>query len=188
MLHDHGTKRTHNFPFDNKAEQAHKRILIPLAALIAVCMGRSPKQTFAVLLADDSDQDRLLMRLALQGHPSLPVVAEVEDGAEVMAYLSGHGKYRDRKKHPFPDLLILDLKMPRRTGYEILQWLQVQSFNDLRVVVVSGSVLPEDYSQSIKLGADAFYVKAGDRQQREAMVRGIVNLMKKSRRRKVTRA
>ena len=64
-------------------------------------MGQSQKQTYAVLLADDSAQDRLLMRLALRRHPGLRVVGEVEDGFEVAAYLSGDGKFKDREKHPF---------------------------------------------------------------------------------------
>ncbi|HZQ48582.1 MAG TPA: response regulator, partial [Verrucomicrobiae bacterium] len=84
-------------------------------------MGKTQKQPYSVLLADDSPQDRLLMRLALQSHPRLSVVGEVSDGIETIAYLSGDGPFTDRKQYPFPDLLILDLKMPRKTGYEILE-------------------------------------------------------------------
>ena len=70
--------------------------------------------------------------------------------------------------------------MPRKTGYEILEWLQGQSYKDLFVAVVSGSGLPEDRHRSMALGADVFYVKTANRRAREALVCSIWELVKKS--------
>ncbi len=61
-----------------------------------------------------------------------------------MAYLKGEGQYTDRQKFPFPDLLLLDLKMPGVDGFEVLRWLRTQSFPELVVIVLSGSERQED--------------------------------------------
>lgn len=132
-----------------------------------------PKSKSTVLLADDSDDDRFFLRNAISRNPRLVVVGEVQDGEEAVAYLSGQGIYGDRSKHPFPDVLLLDLKMPRKTGHEVLEWLQTQSFDQLRVIVVSGSILPEDISKSVALGADAYIKKSPIREEQLAMVREI---------------
>src|SRR3974390_1629721 len=113
------------------------------------------KKKCAILLADDSEDDRFFIRKAIGQNPRFVLVGEVQDGEEAIAYLSGKGNYGKRAEHPFPDVLLLDLKMPRKTGHEVLQWLQTQSFEQLRVIVVSGSVLPEDITKSTALGADA---------------------------------
>jgi CheY-like chemotaxis protein len=118
------------------------------------------KEKYRVLLVDDSDADRYFLRRALRDNERLGVVAEVEDGDEAIAYLRGDGRFNDRQKFPFPDLVILDLKMPRITGYEVLEWLQTQSFDELRVAVLSGSFLQEDMARTLKLGADAFHTKS----------------------------
>jgi len=145
-------------------------------------MSSKLKDSYSVLLADDSDKDRLLIRHALLKHPRLVIVGEVTDGVQVIDYLRATGEFKNRKKHPFPDLLILDLKMPLKSGYEVLEWLRVQSFADLVVAVVSGSVLPEDLKLSLELGADAFFVKAAERRAREAMVSKLEVLLDLSRR------
>jgi CheY-like chemotaxis protein len=133
----------------------------------------TPTEKFAVLLADDSDDDRFFMRKAIGRNPRFVVVGEVQDGEEAIAYLSGRGEYGKREEYPFPDVLLLDLKMPRKTGHEVLEWLQSQSFKQLRVIVISGSVLPEDIIRSRALGADAYLKKSPVREEQMAMVREI---------------
>jgi two-component system response regulator len=140
-------------------------------------MGRSQKCIYSVLLADDSDNDRFLMRRALRNHPRLTVVGEVCDGTEVIEYLSRSRACKDAWKYPFPDLLLLDLKMQFKNGFEVLQWLQTQKFKELLVVVLSGSSLPEDYDRSLALGAHAYYVKIPDRQAQREMLRSIEKLL-----------
>ena len=128
-------------------------------------------------MVDDSEDDRWLMRRALQMNSRFVVVGEVGDGAEAMAYLSGQGPFENREEHPFPDVLLLDLKMPRVTGHEVLRWLQTQSFEGLFVAVISGSFLPQDVAQSLALGANAHYKKNPMQSELEEMIWAIEQLL-----------
>ncbi|MDB6123321.1 MAG: response regulator receiver protein [Pedosphaera sp.] len=123
------------------------------------------EKCFSILVADDSEDDRLYLRTGLHVTSKLKIVAEVEDGEETMAYLSGAGKYSDRQKYPFPDLLVLDLKMPRFNGFEVLSWLRKHHFPTLKVVVHSGSLLKEDVAQTTDLGAHGYHVKPSSREE-----------------------
>lgn len=140
-------------------------------------MYQDSREKYRVLLVDDSEADRFFMRRALKDNGKLAVVAEVEDGEAAMSYLSGKGGFSDRQKYPFPDLMLLDLKMPRATGYEVLAWLQTQSFEDLKVVVLSGSFLPEDIAKTLELGADAYHMKTVVKPEQEIMIRQIEGLL-----------
>ena len=126
-----------------------------------------------VLLADDSEDDRFFLRSAIKRSSRLSIIGEVQDGEEAINYLAGHGNFADRTKYPMPDVLLLDLKMPRKTGHEVLEWLQTQSIDELRVIVVSGSILPDDIIRSTRLGADAYLKKSSLRDEQVAMVREI---------------
>src|SRR3954453_16875699 len=97
-----------------------------------------------ILIADDSADDRFLLQRSLKAVPSCEVVGCAEDGDAAVRYLSGEGRFSDRSRFPFPDLLLLDLKMPGMNGFEVLEWLSQRVFRDLRVVVLSGSALDED--------------------------------------------
>lgn len=135
------------------------------------------KEKFNILLVDDSEDDRLFMRRALRLNPRLNVVAEVCDGEEAIAYLSGQDVFNDREKHPFPDALLLDLKMPRKSGHEVLEWLQTQPFDSLIVIVMSGSFLPADITRSMDLGADDYHKKNSSIEEQEALVQNIEKLL-----------
>ena len=144
-------------------------------------LSRATQTTFSVLLADDSENDRALLREALRNHPKLSLIGEARDGAEAIAFLSRARAGVDAAKHPEPDLLLLDLRMPRKNGYEVLEWLRQQSFKNMLVVVLAGSTLPEDYTKSLALGAHAYYVKFPQREARMEMVRSIETLLELSR-------
>jgi DNA-binding response OmpR family regulator len=78
----------------------------------------------------------------------------------VIAYLRGDDKYADRRRYPLPGLLLLDLKMPRKNGFEVLQWLREQpEFAQLQVVVLSSSDEIKDINRAYELGANSFLVK-----------------------------
>jgi CheY-like chemotaxis protein len=136
-----------------------------------------PKKESTILLVDDSEDDRLFMRRALRKNPQLTIIWEASNGEEVIAYLSGQGLFNDRQKYPIPEVLILDLKMPRKTGYDVLEWLQTQSFNDLIIIVVSGSFLVEDVAKSFALGARAYHKKSASKEEQEKIVHDIEELL-----------
>jgi CheY-like chemotaxis protein len=131
------------------------------------------KDHYTVLLVDDSADDRMILHHALEGHPKLLVVGQARDGDEAISYLSGDLAFADRAKFPFPDLMLLDLKMPKKTGYEVLEWLRLQPFNHLPVFVISGSLLAEDRERSLKLGALGFHRKPALKVEQDAMFRDI---------------
>lgn len=135
------------------------------------------KHLYSVLLVDDSPDDRLFMRRAIEASPSLILEAELDDGEAVIDYLSAQGRYQSRANLPLPDVLLLDLKLPRKTGHEVLEWLQKQSFSNLFVAVVSGSFLAEDISRSLELGAQAYFKKRPGREELVAIVKAITTLL-----------
>ena len=113
-----------------------------------------------VLLADDDDALSILLENAIHrgGHDvSLKWVC---DGEEAIRYLSRTGEYADDGKYPFPSVLLLDLKMPKVTGFEVLEWKRTEPrLESLPVVVWSCSSLPEDKERAERLGAASYFVK-----------------------------
>jgi CheY-like chemotaxis protein len=116
-----------------------------------------------VLLAEDREDDVLLIRNAFaRAHIPNPLYI-VRDGDEVISYLKGTGKFANRAEYPLPDLLLLDLKMPRTNGFEVLSWIRSQpSLAALRVLVLTSSDELRDVNQAYNLGANSFLVKPHD--------------------------
>ena len=86
----------------------------------------------------------------------------VHDGKEAMQYLEAEGKFSNEEKYPVPDVVLLDLKMPRINGFEFLHWLRCESPAHLRfipVVVMSSSALRQDVDKAYALGANSYLVK-----------------------------
>lgn len=135
------------------------------------------KRIYSVLMVDDSADDRFFMRLALKRIPCFKILHELTDGKAAIDYFTGHAPYDDREKYPFPDLLLLDLKMPLMTGYEVLGWLKTKHFPDLTIVVLSGSTLPHDEERSLALGAHGFWSKTSDCAKQQAMIKALLALL-----------
>ena len=116
-----------------------------------------------ILLAEDREDDILLIRQAFhKGGINVPLFV-VRDGEEVVAYLKGEGKFYNRDEYPLPSLLLLDLKMPRMDGFEVLKWIRAQpGFSTLRVVVLTSSERIRDVNIAYNLGANSFLVKPMD--------------------------
>jgi len=117
---------------------------------------------YVVLLADDDPNDVFLLQRAFQKTNIANPLQVVRDGEEAMAYLSGQAQYADRQRHPLPVLLLLDLKMPRKSGFEVLRWLRQQSvLKRLPVVVLTSSNQNPDINKAFDLGANSYIVKPG---------------------------
>jgi CheY-like chemotaxis protein len=142
-------------------------------------MPQRAKEIFHVLIADDSEPDRLLIKAAIELVPRLQIAAEVADGEEAVAYLAGRGGFSDRGKFPLPDLLLLDLKMLLKDGFHVLEWLRTQSLDTLTVVVLTDSMDPEHLKRALDLGADFFHVKGRSEHDRQAMVLALEEYMLK---------
>jgi CheY-like chemotaxis protein len=111
------------------------------------------------VLADDSEDDALLLELAFQKLEHFRLVRRAMDGRQTIAYLRGEGEFADRNKHPFPHLLLLDLRMPRGDGFDVLRWLRAQSFSQLQVAVLSGSAYEVDRRRALRMGANYYLTK-----------------------------
>ena len=138
------------------------------------------KQKYLVLVVDDSEHDRLFLRHAILKHPRFVIAGEVSDGEAAIEYLEGRGAFQDRAQYPIPDAMLLDLKMPRKTGHQVLEWLQSKHTAGPFVAVVSGSFLPEDIARSRALGAHAYFTKCPTREELNAMLCEITDSLDKT--------
>jgi len=120
----------------------------------------SGKKSVTVLHVDDDPNDTTLLQVACAKAAVDFELQNIEDGNEVIDYLSGTGKYADRARYRLPGLVLLDLKMPRAPGLEILKWIRGHSMlKHLPVIVLSGSELQEDMHLAYAGGANSYMVK-----------------------------
>lgn len=113
-----------------------------------------------ILIAEDSESDRILIQLGFERQQFPFSLQFVEDGLEAIGYLNGEGRYANRKKFPLPAILLTDLKMPRLDGLELLGWVRNQEkWRTLPVIVVTGSNQTEDWHRATELGANSYVVK-----------------------------
>jgi CheY-like chemotaxis protein len=120
-------------------------------------------QSKVILLAEDNPDDAFIFQLMFR-RANLPHrLHTVEDGQEAIDWLAGKDKYADREEYPTPDLVLLDLKMPVKNGFEVLEWLQEQEeIQDLPVFILSSSGEKRDLERAYKLGAANYFVKSPD--------------------------
>lgn len=113
-----------------------------------------------ILLVEDNPDDVLLARRAVK-KAALPVNMQVvTDGDEAVAYLGGAGQFGDRARHSLPALVLLDLKLPKRSGLEVLRWVRSQAMLDTTpVVVLTSSSEDEDIQKAYALGANSYLQK-----------------------------
>ncbi len=123
-----------------------------------------------ILLAEDLDDDILLIRKALQRAGIDNPLHIVRDGEQAIHYLAGIGKYSARDVYPLPELLLLDLKMPRADGFEVLQWVRSRpALRSLIIIVLTVSEDIRDANRAYELGASSFLVKPMDFQNSTAL-------------------
>lgn len=119
-----------------------------------------------VLLAEDREDDILLIKRAFSRAGINNPLQLVKSGEEAIAYLAGEGKFANRAEYPLPALLLLDLKMPVVDGFEVLRWIRDhESLKGLRVLVLTVSNRISDVNLAYELGANSFLVKPIDFEQ-----------------------
>ncbi len=130
-----------------------------------------------ILLAEDSEADVFLLRRSFE-EAHIPVSLHVvKDGVEAMAYLQGDGKYANREEYPIPDLLLIDLKMPRLNGFDVLALIRGQpGFSDLQVVMLTSSDYRRDAQMADALGVTSFVIKPVDPEGSVALTKSIHDL------------
>lgn len=128
-----------------------------------------------LLVIEDARDHALLVRVAARrALPGLDVRV-AGDGREGIAYLAGTPPFQDRRSHPLPDLIILDLLMPGVDGFEVLEWMSVtRGVSLIPVIVLTSSEAPEHEARSLELGARRFYRKPLDLGALGDVVREIV--------------
>ena len=123
----------------------------------------SAPRALNILLAEDDPNDVRLLNFALAKGGINGVSARfalARDGEEVLEYLQGEKRFVDRDQFPFPDLVILDLNMPKMNGMEVLKWLRANAdWARLPVVILSGSGLEQDVEEAYELGVNSYFQK-----------------------------
>jgi CheY-like chemotaxis protein len=113
-----------------------------------------------ILLAEDEENDALLLELALHHAAISNPLNLVRNGREAIEYLKGSGAFADRTRYPLPGLMLLDLNMPGLGGLGVLAWRMKQvSLPRFPIVILSSSNLKADVHEAISLGADGYYIK-----------------------------
>lgn len=113
-----------------------------------------------VLLVEDDDNDVLFVQRAFRHAGILNPLHVVRNGDEAVEYLDGRGVYADRDKYPLPVFMLLDLKMPRRSGLEVLSWAKERAgLRRIPIVVLTSSKNDADVNRAYELGANSYLVK-----------------------------
>ena len=115
---------------------------------------------YAILLVEDEENDAMLLKMAFKKNNILNPLHWVKDGLEAIAYLNGEGVYADHELYPFPEVLIVDLKMPRMSGLELLQWIRDHpNYKVIPTIIMSSSQQDSDIDKAYALGANTYMIK-----------------------------
>ena len=112
------------------------------------------------MVAEDDDNDVFFLERAFKQSQIVNPIQRAKDGEEAVAYLRGDAPYNDREQHPLPQLMLLDLKMPRKNGFEVITWIRLQpGLKRLPIVVLTSSKEDPDINRAYELGANTYLVK-----------------------------
>ena len=125
-----------------------------------------------ILLVEDSEDDLRLMRHAFEEVKCKHPLQEVRNGEEAMAYLKGDGPYSDRTRFPLPIIMLLDLNLPKKNGFEVLTWVRTQpGLKRLAIFILTASMRSEDVECAYYLGATSYLTKPSNLETLATMMR-----------------
>jgi CheY-like chemotaxis protein len=128
----------------------------------------------SILVADDDAQDTLLVKMAVDRASLCLRLDTVKDGEEAIDYLMGRSRYADRHAYPFPSMLLLDLKMPRVSGFDVLDFVRAQpGLKQLPIVIFSSSDDPKDIRRAYDAGANSYLCKPHSNEDLSALLRAL---------------
>ncbi|HWF06337.1 MAG TPA: response regulator [Candidatus Angelobacter sp.] len=121
----------------------------------------NPLKPPVILLVEDNTFDAKLIQAALDRTPGTIDLIRVDDGDKAVDYLAGTAPYDDRQKYPVPVTMLLDIKLPKRSGFEVLQWLRSQEgpVKRLPTLMLTSSKHQVDINQAFERGANAYLTK-----------------------------
>lgn len=129
-----------------------------------------------ILVVDDDENDRMLIRASLKKADPGVSIAEARDGQEAIEYLDGKGKFAARDCFPFPNLMLVDLKMPRRDGLDVLEHIKK---NERLIIVpkimLTASADPDDVKKAFLCCASAYHVKPHRNDRRDELCRKLLD-------------
>ena len=127
---------------------------------------------YTILLVEDEENDATLVKMAFKRNNITNPVRWVRDGVEAIAYLNGEGAFADRNRYPFPEVLILDLKMPRMNGLELLTWVREHpEFRVIPTIIMTSSRHDLDIQKAYNLGANTYMIKPSSFDELARMVK-----------------
>jgi len=113
-----------------------------------------------VLLVEDEESDIFSMERAWKKAEFENPLCVVRDGQQAVDYISGKGEFSDRKKHPLPCLILLDIKLPFLTGLQVVEWLRsYEPCAAIPAVFLTSSASDMDVERAYRLGGNAYLVK-----------------------------
>jgi len=124
-------------------------------------MNNNPNKTVVpILIADDDEEDRMLVEEAMEESRLRNPLRFVEDGEEAMDYLYNRGKYANKEEFPAPGLILLDLNMPKKDGRQVLKEIKKDpKFRSIPIVVLTTSQAEEDIIKTYDLGVNSYITK-----------------------------
>lgn len=113
-----------------------------------------------ILLVEDEPEHRTITRMVLQDRVGPMQIWEVEDGLEGIKYIHGKGRYANRKKYPLPDIILLDIRMPKVDGFEFMEDLnQININKKIPIIIITTSTQEQEISRAFSLGAYGYITK-----------------------------
>jgi CheY-like chemotaxis protein len=140
-------------------------------------MGSMNGSSRTILLVEDNPDDALFAKRAFSKVCPEASLVVARDGEAAVNYLAGAGEFQDRSRHPLPTMILLDLKLPRKSGLEVLEWIRsVSELKDMPVVVLSSSNQPQDVDRATELGVLSYHVKPVTNEAFLSLTRSICQL------------